>query len=477
MNRLPPKQLVTEIKKIVSQRQIWRGRSVPARYFRDGLRGYRAYQRFPKSGFTPYLVIRPETTKELALLVKTARTFRYPLVPFGGGTGLMGGAVANSGGIVLDMKGFGSIKEISSDDRTAIVGAGVVLEDLERELNHEGLRLGHDPWSRPRATVGGAISTNGLGYFGARYGTMGDQVLGIEAVLGDNTIIRTRAAERSATGPLLRNLLIGSEGTLGLITEATLRVFPQPEHSEMISFQFPGFEEGFGALQSIYAAGLRPSVLDFGGDFRGIEDVGRRQKSSEVPNALLYILLEGTTEEVRAMKKKIAKQVSPFGGRLRGKEYGREYWKLRHEVVYRYDIDEDGFSLTDQRRKGSKFDFVHVYLPASKVLSYKRACENILRRHKIQECEFGVWNQPELFSVAISLPSARPSDTKKLARVVDEMLLLAQEIGGSMEYCHGAGIKLSHLLPKEHGHSLMVLKTLKDVFDPDHILNPGKLGL
>ena len=473
MNYPPPRQLVRELNKIVSQQQIWHGRSVPARYFRDGLRAYRAYHRFPKSGFAPSLVIRPETTKELSLIVKTARSFRYPLVPFGGGTGLMGGAVASSGGIVLDMKGFGNIKEINIDDRTAIVGAGVVLEDLETELNHIGLRLGHDPWSRPRATVGGAISTNGLGYFGARYGTMGDQVLGIEAVLGNNIVVKTRAAERSSTGPLLRNLLIGSEGTLGLITEATLRVFQQPEHSEMISFQFAGFEEGFRALQSIYAAGLRPSVLDFGGD----ERVGRRQKSSEAPNALLYILLEGITEEVRAMKKRIVKLVSPFGGRLLAEEYGREYWELRHEVVYRYDIDEKGFSLTDQRRKGSTFDFVHVYLPASKVLSYKRSCENILRRHKIQECEFGVWNQPELFSVAIRLPSARHSDTENMAGAIDEMLLLAQEAGGSMEYCHGAGIKLAHLLPKEHGQSLVVLKTLKDVFDPDHILNPGKLGL
>src|SRR5207302_10366989 len=131
--------------------------------------------------------------------------------------------------IVLDLRKMRRVRSIDAASGTATVEAGIVLEVLDRRLRKRGLTLGHDPWSRPRATVGGAIGTNGIGYAGYLRGTMGDQVLGLEAVLADGSVIRTRPAARSTTGLDLKHLFIGSEGTLGIVTGATLRVFPVPE--------------------------------------------------------------------------------------------------------------------------------------------------------------------------------------------------------------------------------------------------------
>src|SRR5438309_10761656 len=146
------------------------------------------------------------------------------------------------------MRRMRRVLSIDRDSNRAAVEAGIVLEALDRRLRKRGLSLGHDPWSRPRATVGGAIGTNGIGYGGYLRGTMGDQVLGLEAVLADGSVIRTRPAARSTTGLDLKRLFIGSEGTLGIVTGATLRVFPVPEAEELHAFRLKDFATGFAAL-------------------------------------------------------------------------------------------------------------------------------------------------------------------------------------------------------------------------------------
>src|SRR5436305_14086734 len=151
----------------------------------------------------------------------------------------MRGARSPSASVVLDLRGMHRIRAVDPRSCTATIEAGIVLETLDRRLWEKGLTLGHDPWSRPRATVGGAIGTNGLGYAGYLRGTMGDQVLGLEAVLADGTVIRTRAVARSTPGLDLKRLFIGTEGTLGIATAATLRVFPVPEHEDIREWPLP----------------------------------------------------------------------------------------------------------------------------------------------------------------------------------------------------------------------------------------------
>ena len=163
---------------------------------------------------SPHCVALPASTEEVRELVFLANEKKFSLVPYGGGSGLMGAAVSVRPGIVVDLRRMAEVVNIDVESRLVRVQAGCVLKPLDQALNKQGLMLGHDPWTYPVATVGGAISTNSLGYRGGKYGSMGDQVLGMEAVLPQGELLQTRAVPKSSTGIDLKRLMIAGEGLL-----------------------------------------------------------------------------------------------------------------------------------------------------------------------------------------------------------------------------------------------------------------------
>ena len=189
----------------------------------------------------PLCAVKPVSTDEVQRVVRFANAERVPIVPFGGGSGLMGGALSIRPSIVVDLRSMNRVLEIDTTSRSARAQAGVVLESLDKELNQAGYILGHDPWTVPVATVGGAISTNSVGYRAGIYGSMGEQVLALTAVLPNGEILSTRAVSKHSAGIHLNSLLIGGEGCFGIITEATLRIFPEPE-TRLIGFANPRLE-------------------------------------------------------------------------------------------------------------------------------------------------------------------------------------------------------------------------------------------
>ena len=219
-----------------------------ALYRLDGLRPSRGYRDRQRLGVAPGCVVRPRSTADVQALVQWANATHVALVPYGGGTGLMGGAMTDGESVLIDFKDMAGILAIRPEDQQAVAQAGVILSRLEEALQTAGLTLGHDPWTVGIATVGGAISTDGMGYRGGQYGSMGEQVLGLEVVLPDGRILKTRAVPKSSTGPDLSRLFIGAEGVFGLITEATLQVFPAPEAHAVLAFAFPTFAHGLAAV-------------------------------------------------------------------------------------------------------------------------------------------------------------------------------------------------------------------------------------
>ena len=198
----------------------------------------------------PLCVVRPEHTAEVAAVVRLASTHGIPVIPIGGGSGLMGGAASLVPGLVLDLRGLQEI-HVRPADRMADVGAGVTIQALNQAAAPHGLMCGHDPWTVAVATVGGTIGTNSLGYLGGKYGAMGDQVLGVEAVLSTGEVITTRAVEKSSTGPGLHRLFIGAEGCFGIVTRATLRLFPLPQARLLQAWEFADFAAGFTAINAL----------------------------------------------------------------------------------------------------------------------------------------------------------------------------------------------------------------------------------
>lgn len=433
----------------------------------DGLRPGRAALIVGLERSTPLAVVRPATVEEVSGVLRVAAATGLAVVPYGGGTGLMGGARSVRPSIVLDLRRMNRVVEIAREDRTARVQAGVVFADLNAALSPHGLVCGHDPWTVPIATVGGAISTHGLGYLGGRYGSIGDQVLGLEVVLADGTVVRTRPAERSSTGPQLRRLWVGAEGTLGVITEATLRVFPIPEARRLCALAFPCFADGFAAVCDMAAIGLRPAMVDYGGPSDGAEP------------ARMILAFEGFAEEVEATERRALAICRGRGSTDLGEATAREFFEERHVDPGRLQSwRRDEVTSPAPGTPGSvAFDYLHLYVPQSQVLDFLDKATGLFEDAGARVVEWGLWNQPELVSLAVRGRTDDPSALTRMRAAHDETLMLAQDLGGSMEYVHGVGVRLSHLMEREHGAGLGVLRRIKQALDPTALLNPGKLAL
>jgi alkyldihydroxyacetonephosphate synthase len=445
-----------------------------ALYRSDGLRPSRGYRDRQRLGVMPGCVVRPRRTAEVQALVQWANASHVALVPYGGGTGLMGGAMSDGASVLLDFRDMADILAIRREDRHAVVQAGVVLSRLQDALQAEGLTLGHDPWTVGVATVGGTISTNGLGYRGGQYGSMGEQVLGLEVVLPDGQVLRTRAVPKSSTGPDLTQLFIGAEGVFGLITEATLQVFPAPEAHALLAFAFPTFVHGFAAAAEMAAVGLQPALMELTEDFPTGD--AARSLIERYPGVSLYLGCEGFQALVEAQRGRAAAICLQHAGKDLGEAAARAFWHSRHRTAERFQqerLQNLPRGVLDTRPEAS-FDYIHIALPTSQVLRYRERALDLCQHHGVIATQCGIWTRPELFSMALHNPGGR---LEILADTVDRLLELAQDMGGSMEYCHGVGVRLAHLLARELGAGTEVLSALKRSLDPDAVLNPGKLGL
>ncbi|MCH8061181.1 MAG: FAD-binding oxidoreductase, partial [Chloroflexi bacterium] len=399
------------------------------RYTGDALGVYRAFRAASRLDAQPATVVFPQSTAHVSQLLKYASLHEVPVVPYGGGTGVMGAAAPIEECIVLSLRDLNKTLNVSETDRTATFQPGVVLEDAASALNEAGLVLGHDPWSRPVATVAGAISTNGVGYTAAKHGCMGDQVLGLEAVLATGEVVRTKGVPKHSFGPSLKSLFIGTEGTLGVITEATLRVFPRPEKKLITGVVFPDFESGFHAVSQLYAEGVRPLVVDYGVE---MWDEGDRLNHS----ATLHIGFDGFEQAVDTQLSRTLNICSRFDGRKGDDGEARRFWKARHSSGERYrrDVVESGSPLTARRsRSAYRMDYLHVALPVSKVLEYRQRCQRVFSGNQVIVREWSLWGMPEYFSFMI----AREDDEDEasaaiLGEVVDQVLGMAQEMGGTM---------------------------------------------
>ena len=280
--------LVESLAKVVGRDGVSTCNDDLERYSTDALTPSRAFRAAPSLQKTADVVVIPRSVDQVVEVVKRASDYKVPVVPYGGGTGVMGAALPVRGGIVIDLKGLNKVLHVNPTDRSVVVEAGCVLEYLGKALEEHGLMLGHDPWSLPIATVGGAISTNGVGYRAASYGPMGEQVLGLEVVLPDGELLTTRSVPKYSSGPNLNHLFIGSEGVFGIITKATLRVFRLPEKRSFATVGFDSFDRGFDAVAELFSLSLRPALVDL------------TEESGE--GVRLYMMHEGYREAVSAQQ-------------------------------------------------------------------------------------------------------------------------------------------------------------------------------
>ena len=435
------------------------------RYSADALTPSRAFGAENAFDRLADAVVRPATTEQVSQIVSLAAAEGIPLVPYGGGTGVMGGTLPVRGGLIVDIGRMNHILKVNATDLTAEVEGGVILQDLVESLAAHGLMPGHDPYSVPIATVAGTISTNGVGYRAAAFGPMGQQVVALEVVLPDGRVLSTRPVPKYSSGPILNYLFIGSEGVFGIITKATVRVYRLPESTVFATSSFETFDRGFDAAAEMLALGIRPTLLDLTEEEEGI---------------LLHLLFEGYKEGVAADRKRSMQVCVRFGGQDVGPAPTKDYWRDRHRSGKNYKEAMLGRprQVRWDRWGGRSFDYLHMALPISQVLDYRKRCEAILSGSGVRVVEYSIWSRPELFSMMLSPdPDSEEDFRDNMGQVVEHVLTLAQDMGGIMEYCHGVGVKLNHLLARELGVGHDVIRDLKQALDPANIMNPGKLGL
>ncbi|HEX5415589.1 MAG TPA: FAD-binding oxidoreductase, partial [Chloroflexota bacterium] len=285
------------------------------------------------------------------------------------------------------------------------------------------------------------------------------------------TTVAWPGAAKTSVGPDLRALFIGEEGMLGVIAEVVVQLFPWPERREFLAYRFPSFAEGFKAIVAMDAIGLRPAMIDYE------EEEG---EPLEVP-ADMYLAFDGPDEIVRAATRRAKQICQSFYGIARERGAAARFWDTRHAsaegFIRRLESREN--EEPEAEEPGMEWRYVDVAVPTDRVLDYCRQVAQIADRNGVAVHSFGVWARPELVSYVLEGQNQPSGDAARgpLDLAMDEVLTLARAEGGSIEYCHGVGVRLAHLLPIELGTALDLLRRIKHALDPADVLNPGKLGV
>ncbi len=402
----------------------------------------------PKLGVKPVAVVRPATTDEVRKIVLLANKHSIPLTPRGSGTNYAGSAVPVKGGVILDLTRMNKILNINEDSMSAKVQAGVILQKLEETLNDKSFTFGHDPGSFPTATVGGCISTRSLGWRAGKYGDMGRLVLALKVVLPTGVVVETREVPKSSTGFDVNSLFIGAEGTLGVITEALLRIHPFPEERVILHYSFNSFEQAYKSLLKVLRSGLNPTSSF-------VEDHEDKQEAE------LFLYYEGVKEIVEAQVKRAASILETEGGTKLDDKVAKEYWANRHDMYSQMNME-------------GAADSIEPAVPANKTLEFYKFLKKWIKRSGVKVIGMSSWVYPENLSMDLAFDEAK---AEAYATARDELVNKALELGGTVSYCVGIGLRFRHLMRKEHGSALDVMRAIKRAMDPNNIMNPGGLGL
>jgi D-lactate dehydrogenase (cytochrome) len=414
----------------------------------------------------PDVVVLPRTTEEVAAVLRFAHDRRVPVVPYGAGTSLEGHVIPVHGGISLDLSRADRVLEVRPADLSATVQAGVMRSALARAAGQHGLFFPVDPGAD--ATLGGMAATNASGTTTVRYGGMRAQVLALEAVLPGGEVVRTGSrAVKSSAGYNLTSLLVGSEGTLGVITELTVRLYGIPEYTIAVRASFPDVEAACRAAAALVGLGVlvtRLELLD-GATIAAVN----AYKGTSYPEEPSLLLEFGGTEEGVAGDLAATRELCEGEGAQafvaeREPEARARLWEARHHVLFALVAGSPGrvHKTTD------------VCVPISELPGSVRHAREAVERHGLRAAvvaHAGDGNHHVLFMLDPDDPAELAAAEELNAEIVEHALAR----GGTCTGEHGIGMGKLAYLEREHGDLLPLMRGIKALFDPHGIMNPGKV--
>ena len=419
----------------------------------------------------PEVAVRPRSTADVSAVLKIASREHVPVTPRAAGTGLSGGAIPVWGGIVLSVEKMDRVLEVLPDDLMAVVQPGVVTQRLQEQVEAIGLYYPPDPASRGSCTIGGNIAENAGGPHCVKYGLTRDYVLALEAVLPDGSVMRTGGRLRKdVAGYDLTRLLVGSEGTLAVVTEATLRLIPLPRARRLLLSPFDDLSAAAQAISAIYRARIVPSALEL--VERSAIEAGRAHLAVPVPyadaEAQLLVEVDGQDDAaVDADAARIGEVLLAAGARdvaladTPAKE--RDLWRLRR-------------ALGEAVKKVASYIECDTAVPPSRVPDLLKGVRAVAARFGIRQISYGHAGDGNIH-VNVLLDDPDPAHREATLRPAIEAIFdVAASLGGTITGEHGVGCVQSRYLAKcRDATSIAAMRAIKAALDPAGILNPGKV--
>jgi D-lactate dehydrogenase (cytochrome) len=414
----------------------------------------------------PDAVVFAHSTEDVVDTVKVCAAAVIPIIPFGTGTSLEGHVAALNGGLSIDVMAMNRVIEVNAADLDATVEAGVTRKQLNTYLRDSGLFFPIDPGAD--ASLGGMAATRASGTNAVRYGTMRENVLSLTVVLADGRVIRTgRRARKSAAGYDLTRLFVGSEGTLGVITEVTLRLYGIPEAMSSAVCSFATIKGAVDTVIATIQSGVPVARIELLDDVQ-MDAVNRYSKLDYAVAPTLFLEFHGTLSSVAEQ----AAQVQAFaedngGGGFQWTSQSEErtkLWQARHDAAY----------AAAALKPGSGFWATDVCVPISRLAECIIETKQELERSFLPAPIVGHVGDGN-FHVAFVVDPTKPADIAEASRLNDRIVARALEMGGTCTGEHGVGYGKIDFLEREHGEALGVMRTLKQALDPANIMNPGKI--
>lgn len=456
--------ILTTFKKIVGEQFVMLDEETIKHY---------AHDETENLDYPPEIVIKPRTTEEISAILKICNQERIPVTPRGAGTGLSGGALAHLGGVLLSTERMNSILEIDERNLQIITEPGVITEVLQDAVKEKKLFYPPDPSSRGSCFIGGNIAENSGGPKAVKYGVVKDYVINLEVVLPSGEIIWTGSnVLKNSTGYNLTQLIVGSEGTLGIVTKIVLKLIPLPEFDLLMLVPFKNLEQAGEAVSAIFRAGFVPSAMELM-EIESLKIVSKFVDSKAIPitddtEAHLIIEVDGNNMEV------LMGEMEAIGNLLTQYDIGEIYfaddtqqkaelWKLRRRVaeavkLIGYTIEED------------------TVVPRAELPALIKGVKDLGKKHDFEVVCYGHAGDGNLHIRIRKEGIPNSHNNEEMTIILRELFVLVKSLGGTISGEHGIGLiqkPYMDIIFKEANFRLM--KEIKKAFDPNNILNAGKI--
>jgi glycolate oxidase len=416
----------------------------------------------------PDAVVFPRSTAAVSAVLRLAHRHQVPVTPRGAGHGYVGGCVPLHGGIVLSLEKMNRIKEVNPADFVAVVQAGVNTQKLQETVEKLGLFYPPDPASRKDSAIGGNIVSNAGGPRCLKYGVTRDYVLGLEVVLADGSILHLGGrTHKNKTGFELHRLFVGSEGLLGVVTEATLKLLPLPPFRACLAVGFSSMRDAVRSLHAILGAGYLPAALELADQFT-LAAAYKRTGSERLRGCRAHLIVEldgqprSVRGEVRDLKKLLAPQRPLFIETGLGSQECEKVWQIRRE--FSYALRDTGLTKLNE----------DIVVPRGRLEDLFDFAARLQRRHKLPVACFGHAGDGNIHT-NIMVDYTQPGAKARAAAALDELFRQVLAWGGSITGEHGIGIAKQRWWPLAVSPAVRRLhRQIKQTLDPRGILNPGK---